>query len=192
MRLWSVVLLCLLSGCYQPDFSDLRYRCDGQSPACPAGFTCIRGVCQRPDEAQGCLSRQGIRVGDSAYACPGTFAAGKAQGLCAPGYSLCVDGRGISPAACGTRGFFASRTRAHRRPSMRPEEAGCGGPDRFGDQLLLVGCGSLADSTSVLSTPCGGLTAVLDCATDSRWSCNGGLEQAENRTHPDSGVLCCR
>lgn len=184
------LVLGLLASCYEPELSPLRlrYRCDGQSPACPSGLRCLRGLCVDPEEGRGCLSQIGAKVGPDAYACPGLFARGKAAGLCAPEYEPCATGIAIDAARCGGRGFFASRVQAARAPGGEA----CGALAATEATLLLLGCGELAGATSRIARACEGLDVALDCARTTRWICNSGLDDAVNQDEPESGVLCCK
>jgi hypothetical protein len=44
----AICLVALVGGCYNPDIKDSGFTCqDGQSPACPDGFSCVGGVCTK-------------------------------------------------------------------------------------------------------------------------------------------------
>lgn len=182
----------LAGGCYDPDFSQVHYRCDGQSPTCPDGLRCVRGQCVDPKEGLGCLSGQGRRVGDNIYACPGLFSRGRAAAdLCAPGFTICEDGNGVDARACGPqdrRGFFASRAQARRAPLRPPGEVVCGSP-ATGEALLLLGCG--AQEADTMPAPGCGLPLALDCDSTRRITCGTSIDDAANQEDAESGVLCC-
>jgi hypothetical protein len=140
--------------------------------------------------------QSGAPVGPGIYACRGAFSGGRARELCnlAGGYDICTGGAGVDAAACGTRGFFAARPTACRRPLS--SEYGCaaeGGCTSTGWSLLFLGCGRISDTVTYAYPrgTCSGLPTVLECGRATTWRCGTGIDAAAN-DDPNNGVLCCR
>ena len=143
----------------------------------------------------GCAAGGGKPLG-SAWACPGTFAKGAAESLCAADYALCSAATGIDLVACGAlTGFFIAKVPGKRNLEP-PAMAVCGAADG-GAYLnpLWYGCGRIdfaKDRTVNAQNPCGGFSQSLDCQVTG-WTCTGSdISHAQNVSVPADGVLCCK
>lgn len=214
-------LLLLLAGCFNPDLSKIRYRCD-ESNLCPDGQSCAAGLCLRPDElttfdlaqpaplpdgstppaaAPPCKSGQGYVLDGAPQqtaACPGKFAAGHAAELCAASFGLCLTLTPTEKTACEAinSGFFGSTKRASKQGALPPSCV------TNGTHTYIPGCGG-RQSAVVAVEQCAPYEKGLDCFSQGAvgwvWQCDGvdALMQASYSGLPGSGaavdgVLCCK
>lgn len=197
--------------CYSPDLSGVNYTCDEANPYCPDGLECIVGACLPPGSTppvpdggtagppdgsmtvNGCKG-QGFVVGQNVFACPGAFnpdtrdAVPAASALCATGFKICGDAKGLDIPMCrALGGFFAAQVNVRRNNNNF--ECGVSNSNPY-----YAGCGKNARNT-VSDVPmmqqCAGFPQAIDCRGDNQWLCDPN--QLERTTNPISadGVLCC-
>lgn len=209
-----LLALGLLSGCFNPDLTNVIYKCTAEKPECPSGHICTDGLCQPVADGSaddsgltdmstpsGCAGGGGIALGTRAYACPGPFAQGQAASRCAAGWQLCTDGGLVDQTACNDstnqkiQGFYAAEVPARKGVLEAPTFVTCGASDLNMDQRLFFGCGKT--SASILTGSCGGFTRAVYCYMNPNWQCGAGtsppqtLGNVANGAGGD-GVLCCR
>ena len=219
MRALFVIAVVLLSACYNPDLSKVRYTCTQAQPQCPAGQSCYEGQCvdpnnpgQHPDaggdggagladlgRVSGCASGKGAQVGAQAWACPGTYNPGGVRKLCASGFQICKRADGIDLAACmQVSGFFIADVRGSddNLDCDRGFRVFC--DFKRGDQRpLWFGCGSAQQKVQACKQGCSGfrqaqnsLLAMRDMPVTFTDSGGPDIEEQKN-TEPMDGVLCC-
>jgi hypothetical protein len=212
--------LALLSACYRLDTSSGKFRCDAPGDVCPAGTSCIAGLCRdRSDEhtpqaeadlrpadltpaaVSGCAASGGrlaARGGALVFACEGGFAQGGAPSLCRAGYHVCgAADEALLLAAnqdgrcTSTPSFYASQVEA----ALTDSAADCK-PTSTTPRRALLGCG--AAGTGVRTHPielekgCSGLHLALPCEGETPgWTCTKGLADATHSQGERGGVLCC-
>jgi hypothetical protein len=211
----SLLTLGLLAGCFNPDLTNVVYKCTVEKPDCPAGLTCTDGLCRPTDGGSGtddggtgdmsmpsgCTGGGGIALGPRAYACPGTFSQGQAAGRCASGWQLCTDGSLVDQTACNDasnqkiQGFYVAEVPARKGVLEAPNFVTCGQSDLNMDQRLFFGCGKT--STNILTGNCGGFTRAVYCYMNSNWQCGAGTSPPQTLANVSNagageGVLCCR
>lgn len=204
--------------CFNPDTSQVTFSCTPEDPRCPEGFECSDGIClavgatppdatgPRPDmadlpdlAARGCVGA-GSPVG-AAWACPGLFATGQADSLCAPGFSVCADASAVNLGACDAlTGFYVSEAlgKSNFRGLCRnidPVNFTCEAPPPNFLYRLRFGCGSMIASYVLLACQrqCGGFDRALNCsATGADYSCaQSNALKDDSNSHGAIGVLCC-
>lgn len=213
--LLPIIALAMLApaatGCFNPDYSNIVYKCSDEKPACPEGYACSARICQPIADGSastdtgtdlaaesGCADKAGTAVGTTAFACPGLFNKGQAAGRCAPGWHLCDKAAGIDLARCnGLAGFFVAEAPGSRIVVVQPKDALCQASDGANPVRLFFGCGKLQSYTFDATAPgCMGFNRVLDCANP--WDCDTGVtpHTLANAAHgagsEGDGVLCCR
>lgn len=213
MRRITFLVLCLSSGCFDPDIAALNYRCDNKVSVCPSGYVCSQTYCERDPayaqkpplitDAAGCASGLGYRLSAKLYACVGTFnnaIAGQTRDdLCKSRFVSCtqqllVDAPGL--AACGLLGgFFISADSINWNGSATctAGTAGC--------RKAYFGCGLPSDGTVVVDVAQSGVAQqtgvtrqAITCDADPAFTCP---PDTANRNQPlltasDFGALCCR
>lgn len=204
-------LAVLSTSCFNPDYSNIVYKCSAEKPGCPEGHACTGGLCQPIADGStgtdagadlmsesGCADKGGTAVGPNAYACPGLFNKGQAASRCAQGWHLCDKAAGIDLAKCnGLSGFFVAEAPGARIVVVQPEDALCQASDGANPVRLFFGCGKLQSYTYDATAPgCMGFNRVWDCVAP--WDCDTGvtphtLSNANHGTGSESdGLLCCR
>lgn len=202
----------LAVSCYNPDLSGVNYTCDEANAYCPDGLECIVGACLPPGSlplvpdggmpgppdgsmtVSGCKG-QGFVVGMNVFACPGVFNGDTrdqipaASALCATGFKICGDAKGLDVQACrALGGFFASSVNM-RRGGGNSFECGVSNSNPY-----YAGCGRNARQTVddvPMMQQCAGFPQAIDCRDDQQWLCDpGSLERTANSVGAD-GVLCC-
>lgn len=201
LLLSSLFIAIGLSGaCIVPDYSRITVLCPSESPDCPAGQSCVAGVCVSasdgaapagPSDASidfsaadmGSLCPKGKdQIFGQARGCPGAFAAGKAAMQCPSGWAPCSSTARVDLAACmQAPGYFASSQSGYWLGTMAQETCGAA----IGNQLF-YGCG-LAGRVS--TARCGGMPMVVDVTGP--WSASDGTLTTAALTDPSQGVLCC-
>lgn len=205
------VLATPSAGCFNPDYSNIVYKCSAEKPGCPAGYACSGGQCvpssdgSAPSDAgadlameSGCADKTGTAVGPNAYACPGLFSKGQAASRCAQGWRLCDKAAGIDLAKCnGLSGFFVAEAPGARIVVVQPKDALCQASDGANPVRLFFGCGKLQSYSYEATAPgCRGFNRVLDCVAP--WDCDTGVtpHNLANAAHGAGsevdGTLCCR
>lgn len=202
----------LAVSCYNPDLSGVSYTCDEANPYCPDGLECVSGACLTPGSTpavpdggtagppdgsmtvNGCKG-QGFVVGMNYFACPGVFNGDTrdmipaASALCATGFKICGDAKGLDVAACrALGGFFATSVNMRRNGNGNFE---CGVSN---NNPYYAGCGKDARQTVddvPMTQQCAGLPQAIDCRGDQQWYCDPSqLDRTTNPVGVD-GVLCC-
>lgn len=209
-----------LAGCYTPDLTASRFKCDRPQDSCPEGTQCIAGVCQkRTDDpsapaamdlaasptvipVKGCSGSGtllALSAGKDAYACAGSFpgSTGSPVSLCASGYHVCQRADSALLLAARANGRCDSIPIAG---FFAAEIAA--GYDASGALLCepkvavatpaLLGCGN-DQGTRPADPLCNELVTVAPCdGSVNGWSCTLGLSTAVHGAGKPGGVLCCQ
>jgi hypothetical protein len=215
MRTATLLCCLLLCACFGSVTAPIQCGPEGE---CGSGRQCVNGWCvaapsslpdasaltdagtdQRPPEP-GCRNGGEIRLGPSASACPGTFAAGAAAAQCATGWAVCNGSNAVDLNLCNSSasitGFFiADVVGAWTNNYLAPL---CRMTTQETDREVFFGCGKTNGKyTFPADNPCMGFRASLECATVmSSWRCAvvgrpHVLADAINN-NPVDGVLCCK
>jgi hypothetical protein len=135
----------------------------------------------------GCVGL-GRAVG-SAFACPGTFAAGGASKLCASGYTPLADGTKISDPDCrGLGGFFVGTPLLSRYTAGMPNSGVCGALPGVGQIRQFAGCGKTRNT--VVDVSCSGFRQAIDLVPDPAWDASGNTLAEVSNSSAQDGVLC--
>lgn len=195
---------CLLTSCFIAGEPPLR--CSVEHPGCPEGFLCISDVCTVAAQDLGqavdmaiddlakptslCADGLGVPIGTmGAWACPGTFAAGKASAQC-KNQKVCGDSTLIPESVClSVDGFFISKIwGATNRNYQTPAVSQClygSAPNNYG----FFGCGK---GGGVVDAACNGFRAIIICdPTVNKFGCSSTDLIYTYNTNPLNGVLCC-
>ena len=162
------------ASCFQPNPDIVTISCVSNDPGqCPAGQSCISGICAVPDLGEP-LADIGNPANDGS---PSDLAA--VVGCKAGGGSVISD----VTACAAVAGFFAADQSAYWAGTMNQETCG-----NALNNALLYGCGAAGRTGAKL---CGALPKVIDLIGGSWSSANGTLAQSAN-TSSLHGVLCCK
>lgn len=213
---FSLLLLALSSACYNPDLSNVVYRCSQEKPGCPSGHVCTDGYCRLSTDAgssedagvatdasnndlspvaPGCADKGGTPLGPRAYACPGPFETGQASKRCASGWRLCTAATDVDQKDCAKLpGFFVAEVPGSRSVGVMPKDALCAAYDNFNPIRHFFGCGNTGLSyVHTSSKKCSGFVGVVDCETP--WTCGSDFSPQildnTSYTGASDGVLCC-
>lgn len=210
-------VVCVVAQCFNPDLNNgVVLTCEG---TCPEGFVCQDGKCRANpagdaaaavgdqgdaspgDLAEyGCAKPGGKPVG-SAWACPGLFARGKADDVCASHYGTCADSAPIDLDACNSLpGFYVSQGLGKSQyricRNIDPVNFVCGAPPAGYDNRFRFGCGGLSTPyiLQACQRQCAGFDRAIECTgTGGDYDCRGSLTIGDDGNNfPSIGVLCCR
>lgn len=202
MRLTTAFLFCL-AGCFsQPSAPDIK--CDADNP-CAAGFFCDNNSCQPiasdmadtggvdGSMASGCRSGQGTAIG-TAWACPGTCAAGTCGSLCADTWSICKKADGIDMvAASSLGGFFVGDVPGYYFPPTRVDTS-CGANVATAAPIVFGVGKNQQYVTENAAKNCAGFTKSADCGASPRIvGCSAPWNASTMTIHAaQNGVICCK
>ncbi len=194
---------CLLASCFTA--GDPPLRCSAEHPGCPEGFLCVSDVCMVAVQDLGqavdmsvddlakptslCADGQGAPIGTmGAWACPGSFVAGKAAAQC-KNQNVCADSSLIPETVClSVDGFFISKiwgatNKLYQTPAVSQCLSGSF-PNSFG----FYGCGK---GGGVVNTACSGFRSIIICDPMYKFGCSNTDLIYTYNTNPLNGVLCC-
>jgi len=212
MRCAVGIGLVFVLGCFDPGIAPLR--CSESQPACPAGLSCIGGMCQTPDSADayvmdgsfidmapadmsqsGCASGKGQAIGNlGCWGCPGVFdPVKKASSLCAAGFSIPSNTAKLTDGDCVkvTGGFFMSALYGATATNFSDLNFSQCGIFTKGEQGFF-GCGIAQGSGTINPTSaCNGFRQHLQCYTGNGLICTKSDIDQITSTFPTNGVICC-
>ena len=203
MRQLALVLCFLGSSCFSAGEPPLR--CSAERPGCPSGFVCVADNCVKDADDLGqavdmttndltkpvslCADGLGSPIGTmGAWACPGTFGAGKASSQC-KNQKACADSTLIPESvSLGIDNFFISQSwGGTNKLYQTPAVSECT-KITFPNSAGYYGCGK---GGGIVNTACNGFRAIIVCDPMYKITCgNTGIDFAVN-TNPQNGVLCC-
>ena len=194
---------CLLTSCFAAGEPPLR--CSVEHPGCPEGFLCVSDVCMVAAQDLGqavdmsvddlakptslCADGQGAPIGTmGAWACPGSFVAGKAAAQC-KNQNVCADSSLIPETVClSVDGFFISKiwgatNKLYQTPAVSQCLSGS-----FPNSAGFYGCGK---GGGVVNTACSGFRSIIICDPMYKFGCSNTDLIYTYNTNPLNGVLCC-
>lgn len=142
--------------------------------------------------ASGCADNGGHQVG-MAWACPGSFGAGKAASLCKAKWSIPADSSKVDLASCNLlSGFFVANLPGKYLPPWGTSVSCI--PGNPLEMKIFFGCGAVAsaDYEPDSTFKCSGFSRAVNCPTATKsWDCptTHDLASTINKVATD-GVLC--